>query len=242
MSHPTSTSVDVGAPLTQTPPVNLFTVPKTSERGLTTSEARLRLALYGLNEPAPVNRLVGLDQFVLFVIDPLVLILLIASGISWFLGEQINAVIIAVMVVSSIALNILQTFRSQRAVEHLRAGVALTCTVLRDGDWQEVQRREVVLGDVIRLSSVGTGMAGIANRGPYSGRISITRSSTRHPSAARASRAATGIARSARADPSSGTSIRRNMELLPSRDAPGGWCRAIRITGNRLAPDTLSPH
>ncbi len=124
-----------------------------SEAGLTTGEARKRLDQIGPNDPTAVRRTGALQQLLTFVANPLVVILLIASVVSATLGEVVNASIIILMVLLSIALNFFQTFRSQRAVERLRAGVALTSTVLRDGQWVELPRRELVPGDIIRLSA-----------------------------------------------------------------------------------------
>jgi P-type Mg2+ transporter len=124
---------------------------QTSEAGLTTAEARKRLSQSGPNDPTAVRRTSTLQQLLTFVANPLVVILLIASIVSATLGEVVNASIIILMVLLSIALNFFQTFRSQRAVERLRAGVALTSTVLRDGQWVELPRRELVPGDIIRL-------------------------------------------------------------------------------------------
>ena len=64
-----------------------------------------------------------------------------------------NAAIIFVIVLLSVTLNFVQTYRSSRAADRLREQVAPTATVLRDGDWQEFPRRDVVPGDVIRLSA-----------------------------------------------------------------------------------------
>lgn len=122
-----------------------------SEAGLTTVEARKRLGQFGSNDPTVVRRTSALQQLLTFVANPLVIILLIASVVTATLGEVVNASIIILMVLLSIALNFFQTFRSQRAVERLRAGVALTSTVLRDGQWVELPRRELVPGDIIRL-------------------------------------------------------------------------------------------
>ena len=122
-----------------------------SEAGLTTAEARRRLGQLGPNDPTAVHRTGTLRQLLIFVANPLVVILLIASIVTATLGEVVNASIIILMVLLSIALNFFQTFRSQRAVERLRAGVALTSTVLRDGQWVELPRRELVPGDIIRL-------------------------------------------------------------------------------------------
>ena len=40
-----------------------------------------------------------------------------------------------------------------RAVERIRQEVAPTAAVLRDGNWSEIPRRELVPGDVIKLTA-----------------------------------------------------------------------------------------
>ncbi len=132
---------------------SLFEQLGSSESGLSTQEARLRLEKFGPNEPTIVHRTASIRQLLVFFANPLVIILLIASLVSAFLGEVINASIIIAMVLLSVALNFFQTFRSQRAVEQLRAGVALTSSVLRDGAWVELPRHELVPGDIIRLAA-----------------------------------------------------------------------------------------
>src|ERR1700693_6050048 len=119
--------------------------------GLGTTEARQRLAQYGPNEPVSSHRTSGLVQILFLFINPLAIILLIASGISAAVGEVLSASIIAVMVLLSAALNFFQTYRSQRAVERIRQEVAPAANVLRDGNWTEIPRRELVPGDIIRL-------------------------------------------------------------------------------------------
>ncbi|HEU5231204.1 MAG TPA: HAD-IC family P-type ATPase, partial [Ktedonobacteraceae bacterium] len=122
-------------------------------QGLTSAEAQERLETAGPNEPAPVQRTTLLRQLLLFFTNPLVLILLIASIIAGVLGEVVNAIIIVIMVLLSVALNFVQTARSQQAADRLRAQVAPTATVRRDGEWKELHRREIVPGDVIRLGA-----------------------------------------------------------------------------------------
>ena len=70
----------------------------------------------------------------------------------WWVKESAQSIIITVVLVGA-AINFRQTYRSQRAVERLRQQVTPTATVLRDAAWGEIQRREVVVGDVIRLSA-----------------------------------------------------------------------------------------
>jgi len=124
-----------------------------TEAGLSTTEARLRLGKVGPNEPVSSRRTSGLAQVLFLFVNPLVIILLIASAISASVGDVLNASIIALMVLLSVTLNFIQTYRSQRAVESIRKDVAPSATVLRDGTWIEILRREVVPGDVIRLTA-----------------------------------------------------------------------------------------
>ncbi len=121
--------------------------------GLSADEARARLAQFGPNDPAPQGHRSGLHQILLLIANPLIIILLVASVVSIFLGQKVDAGIIIVVVVLGVAVNFFQTYRSEQAIKRLREQVAPTATVLRDGEWKELPRREVVPGDMVRLSS-----------------------------------------------------------------------------------------
>jgi Mg2+-importing ATPase len=123
------------------------------ENGLDDEEAAQRLRKFGLNDPAPVRSLSALGELIRFFANPLVLVLLAASVVSATLGQTIDAAIIAAMVLLSVAVNFFQSYRSQRAIIRLRDQVAPSATVLRNGVWTELPRRDVVPGDVVRLSA-----------------------------------------------------------------------------------------
>jgi Mg2+-importing ATPase len=125
----------------------------TSEKGLTSAEAMRRLAEAGPNETNGGRRNPPIAQLVPLITSPLVVILLIASLVSAILGDRVNATIIALIVLLSVLLNFVQTYRSHQAVRRLQAQVAPTSTVLRDGEWRELPRRELAPGDIIRLSA-----------------------------------------------------------------------------------------
>ncbi|HET8914016.1 MAG TPA: HAD-IC family P-type ATPase, partial [Ktedonobacteraceae bacterium] len=131
----------------------LFVQLQASEAGLSEQEAKKRLEIYGPNEPATRKQTAEVVQLLRLFLNPLVIILLIAAFVAGSLGEALNAAIIATMVLLGVTLNFVQTFRSQRAVERLRAGVAPTATALRNGKWIELPRRLVVPGDIIQLSA-----------------------------------------------------------------------------------------
>ena len=124
-----------------------------NESGLSDAEAQRRLQEYGANEPASAPRFAAARQFLAFLLNPLVIILLVASLIAGILGEALNAAIITLMVMLSVVINFVQSYRSQRAADALRAQVAPRAMTLRDGVWREMARRELVCGDVIRLSA-----------------------------------------------------------------------------------------
>ncbi len=121
--------------------------------GLTSQEATALRARYGWNEPAPAKHGAAFLDLLLLFLNPLVIILLFAALASFILGDPADAVIILAMVLLGVLINFIQTYRSQLAINKLREGVAPTATVLRDASWQEIKRREVVPGDLVRVSA-----------------------------------------------------------------------------------------
>jgi Mg2+-importing ATPase len=121
--------------------------------GLTAQEAQARLDQFGPNEPAATKQHSFLSDLLHAFASPLVLILVMAATASAFLGDKVDAGIIGAIVLLSIAIDLTQTYRSQRAVEQLRDRVAPTASVLRGGEWKEIRRRDVVPGDIVRLSA-----------------------------------------------------------------------------------------
>jgi len=121
--------------------------------GLTAQEAEARLDKFGPNEPATTQQHSFLSDLLHQFTNPLVLILIIAAVASAFLGDRVDAGIIGIIVLLSATIDLTQSYRSQQAIEQLRKQVAPTATVLRDGEWKEIQRRDVVPGDIVRLSA-----------------------------------------------------------------------------------------
>jgi Mg2+-importing ATPase len=124
-----------------------------SAAGLASQEALARFRRVGPNEPAPPRRFEALRGLGAFLLNPLVLILLVASTVSAVFGQVVSSGIIACMVLLSIVLNFTQSYQSQLAAQRLRDRVGQRTTVLRDGRAVEIPAREVVPGDVVRLSA-----------------------------------------------------------------------------------------
>jgi P-type Ca2+ transporter type 2C len=124
---PTSTPVPVWHALTVDATLAKL---KTGPIGLSADEARRRLEEYGPNELRAARRVspwsLLLDQFK----NVLIVILLVATGLSAFLGEGVETIIIGVIVLFAVGLGFIQEFRAEKAIDALRKMAAPTATVL----------------------------------------------------------------------------------------------------------------
>jgi len=134
------------APLTQ-----LLNQLATKPAGLSEAEARSRLTKYGPNDASTVKRSPLWLQFLARFRNPLVIILIVASGLSAATGDVPSFVIIITIVMLSIAFDFVQEVRAQNAVEALRRSVAVQATVRRDGSSLSVLTEQLVPGDIVEL-------------------------------------------------------------------------------------------
>ena len=124
---------------------------QTTSTGITSDEARQRLTRFGSNLLTPRKRYDSLSLFLNQFKSPITLILLFAAGLSLFLHEHIDVVIILAIVFISGLLGFWQEQGASNAIEKLLAIVQIKVMVLRDGSPIEIPVEEVVPGDVIIL-------------------------------------------------------------------------------------------
>jgi Mg2+-importing ATPase len=121
--------------------------------GLSEIEAAERRRQYGANTVRTrVTRSLA-RQFVARLSNPLITVLLIASLVSAATGEVTNFVIISAVVLLSVSIDFFQEVRAHSAAEKLRASVAVTATVMRDGQRVERPVEDLVPGDYVALSA-----------------------------------------------------------------------------------------
>ncbi len=121
--------------------------------GLTTAEAGRRLRIYGPNRLRPARRTDALTLLLAQFKSPLIIILLGAVILSFFLGEPVDAAIIIAIVLLSSVLGFWQEKRAADAVKSLLAIVRIEVRVLRDGVERDVPPEEVVPGDICVLNA-----------------------------------------------------------------------------------------
>ena len=128
----------------QTPAFWSLSVPQLLERlrttpeGLTSDEARQRLIRFGANLLKPRKRTDALTLFLAQFKSPIILILLFAAGLSFFLQDPTDALIILVIVSASGLLGFWQERGAADAIRKLLAIVQTRADVLRDGSPKEI--------------------------------------------------------------------------------------------------------
>ncbi len=121
--------------------------------GLTEEEARKRLTSHGPNEVRRVDRFKALKLAFGQFRDPLVLLLLAAATLSYFIGEHLDAALIVAIVLLNGFLGFLQEFKAERTIESIKERIRVTSKVLRNGEVKEVEARLLVPGDVVILEA-----------------------------------------------------------------------------------------
>ena len=128
--------------------------PPTDSPGLTSSAAAARLAQCGANavreeQPHPVR------QFLKRFWAPIPWLLEATILIQLFLGERIEAGVIAGLLVVNAVLGLVQEGRAQQALALLRKQLRVEARVRRDGAWRTIGAEELVPDDVIHLRQGG---------------------------------------------------------------------------------------
>jgi Mg2+-importing ATPase len=121
--------------------------------GLRGDEAERRRLQYGPNNGLLHRRRPLWRQIIDRLSNPLVLILLFASGIAASAGETTSFFIIVVIILLSVVLDVVQQRRAENTVDALRRSVGIRAKVLRDGREQKIPIEELVPGDIVHLAA-----------------------------------------------------------------------------------------
>ena len=136
----------------------VFAEVDSTPEGLSGAQAQARLEQHGLNKLAEGKKDSLIKRFLGQLTDPMIIILLVAAGISAFTsiyaGEAPTDVfiILAVVLINAV-LGVYQESKAEKAIEALQQMTAATSKVLRDGKLVHVKSEELVVGDVVILEA-----------------------------------------------------------------------------------------
>jgi H+-transporting ATPase len=119
--------------------------------GLTSDEVRARRQQYGFNV-MPESHAQPWRRALEKLWAPIPWMLEAALLLQFVLHEYLEAAVIALLLIFNAALGWFQEGRAQATLEALKARLALSAVVRRDGRWQTMEARELVPGDLIKLS------------------------------------------------------------------------------------------
>ncbi len=123
------------------------------ENGLSSPEASSRLRRYGPNKLREVKGvptwIILLNQFKSLI----VVLLLIATGIALFLGDNIEALAVFMVIILNAAFGFFTEWRAEKSMQSLKNLVVPKARVVRDGDVDEILATDLVPGDIILLEA-----------------------------------------------------------------------------------------
>ena len=123
-----------------------------AKEGLNENEVRLALQKFGKNELKDANtRSIYRILFGQFT-SPLVIILVVASGASFYLKQARDGIILLIIVVINALIGFYQEWKSENILASIKKLVVDKCTVIRQGKTIEIFAQDLVPGDIVLLS------------------------------------------------------------------------------------------
>ncbi|MBK9460306.1 MAG: hypothetical protein IPN94_12950 [Sphingobacteriales bacterium] len=122
-----------------------------AKEGLNENEVRLALQKFGKNElkmPIPAVFI----NFVWTILNPLVIILVVASVASFYLKQARDGIILLIIVVINALIGFYQEWKSENILASIKKLVVDKCTVIRQGKTIEIFAQDLVPGDIVLLS------------------------------------------------------------------------------------------
>lgn len=132
---------------------------KSSNNGLSESEASSRLEKNGKNKLAQGKKESLIHKFLMQLVDPMIIILLVAAVVSAVTaaasgGEgYADVIIILFVVIVNAILGVYQESKAEKAIEALQEIAAATSKVIRDGKLIDIKSEDIVVGDIVVLEA-----------------------------------------------------------------------------------------
>ena len=146
---------DVASPTHHERPVHetVLFLETDAERGLSRDEAAIRLQRFGPNTLPPNTRHGPVVQFLMQFNSPLIYVLLAAVAVTATIGDLVDSAVIMGVVLVNAAIGFIQERRAGEALEALAEFTRTQSTVVRGGQTERRDSRDLVPGDVVLLEA-----------------------------------------------------------------------------------------
>lgn len=126
---------------------------KTSDYGLSDEEVRSRQKNYGYNELSK-KKSKSIFKLALYELkDPMIIILILASILSFFLDEFVEGYVILFIVFINTIISVVQQKKAEASIEALKSMSAPTAHVIRNNSEIIIPASELVIGDIVILEA-----------------------------------------------------------------------------------------
>lgn len=131
----------------------LFAHFKTSVSGFSTTAAGKQQQVYGRNELPPARKRSRLTLLLAQFSDVMIILLIVAAGVSFWVGEHTDAIVILIIIIGNAWLGFSQEYDAEESIRMLQKMTPQFALVIRDGHPQKIEAVKLVPGDLILLSA-----------------------------------------------------------------------------------------
>ena len=133
---------------------DLFKKFKSFSYGLTDNQAEEKLKIFGLNEIAKEKRKSIVRKIIAALIEPMALILIVASLLSFFIiNDLLEAIAIVAVVIVNTIISLVQEGKAEKAAEELKKILSPQFKVIRNKNIEVIASKFIVPGDIIVFES-----------------------------------------------------------------------------------------
>lgn len=124
---------------------------QTSKKGLLESEAKKRLEKYGENKLVRLEKTPELIKFLLQFRDVLMIILLVAAGMSFIIQNYRDGIVMLVISLINAVIGYYQEHKAEEIMESLEKLIQSPSKVIRENKTSEISQNKLVVGDIVVL-------------------------------------------------------------------------------------------
>jgi Ca2+-transporting ATPase len=121
----------------------------TSRNGLTAAETEKRLGKYGKNELTVKLRMPAWLMFLKQFKEVLVLVLIAAGLISFFVGSYRDGIVMFIIVIINAIIGFVQQYKAEKIIDRLKSLIKSPAKIVQEGELSEVDQSLLVPGQIV---------------------------------------------------------------------------------------------